>query len=307
MGGTCRGAMGAERFEWARLLFVLLCTSIAHSALAATGIGVVLLQRPGGVMIEKPIQGSTAELAGIRPEDVIIAVNGAPVTAAEEVSSLVPSEEGTTVHLTILRGEDPQPIEVDVVRGPGGERVGSIGVLLTARSDGLVEVLALATDGMLNAWLAGMRREDVLVGVDGAPVRSVEDAEQRLQGPMGTNVVVTVVRPGSIQAQYSYVVRRLLPIPRAVSDREKQFEDEEFRVHAVHHERRRHHEGVPVRSVGARRRVGPRSRRSVLADEPSVVRQRQGARAGSSREPSLALRMRGTSVRASRSMPSAFK
>ncbi|MBO6242606.1 MAG: S41 family peptidase [Butyrivibrio sp.] len=71
------------------------------------------LPRISGVM-----EGSPAEEAQLQTDDIIYEVNKESTQGLElsEVVSLIKGEEGTTVHLTLLRGSDLEEIEVDVMR-----------------------------------------------------------------------------------------------------------------------------------------------------------------------------------------------
>lgn len=84
------------------------------------GIG-AYIRRPeeGGDLVLEPIPGNPAELAGILFGDVLIAVDGAPVTpemTVQAVADLVRGEKGTTVTLTVLHSGDSEAVDVDVVR-----------------------------------------------------------------------------------------------------------------------------------------------------------------------------------------------
>jgi carboxyl-terminal processing protease len=69
------------------------------------GIGVQLEERKGEIVVSAPIQGSPAERAGIRPDDVILAVDGKSVRGEDisEVVEKVKGPEDSTVRLTISR------------------------------------------------------------------------------------------------------------------------------------------------------------------------------------------------------------
>ena len=64
------------------------------------------------------IDGTPAQESGLRAGDLIYQVDGTDVQGMEleEVTSLVKGEEGTTVHLTIIREGESDYLEMDVVR-----------------------------------------------------------------------------------------------------------------------------------------------------------------------------------------------
>ena len=64
------------------------------------------------------IDGTPAQESGLRAGDLIYQVDGTDVQGLEleQVTSLVKGEEGTTVHLTIIREGESDYLEIDVVR-----------------------------------------------------------------------------------------------------------------------------------------------------------------------------------------------
>lgn len=84
------------------------------------GIGAYLTRsaETGEVLLE-PIPGNPAEAVGIVSGDVLIAVDGVPITAEmtiPEIIELVKGEKGTTVVLTIRHPGEAEPVDVAVVR-----------------------------------------------------------------------------------------------------------------------------------------------------------------------------------------------
>ncbi len=70
------------------------------------GIGVQLETEREDVVVAAPIEGSPADRAGIRPGDVLVAVDGESVRGEDvsEIVERVKGPEGTTVKLTVMRG-----------------------------------------------------------------------------------------------------------------------------------------------------------------------------------------------------------
>jgi carboxyl-terminal processing protease len=82
------------------------------------GIGAVMTALEDQVVLHFPFDGSPAEQAGLLPGDVIVAVDGKTLDDAESrqnVHQLVRGEAGTTVALTVRRGE--RQLQVEVERG----------------------------------------------------------------------------------------------------------------------------------------------------------------------------------------------
>jgi carboxyl-terminal processing protease len=82
------------------------------------GIGMTIGPRNNHIVVIAPFAGTPAYKAGIRPGDVIVAVNGKPTDnmGTEEVAELVRGPKGTSVTLTILREGEPKPLQFRVER-----------------------------------------------------------------------------------------------------------------------------------------------------------------------------------------------
>jgi carboxyl-terminal processing protease len=82
------------------------------------GIGVEVMQLPdGSVRVIAPIDGTPAARAGIKPGDIIVAVDGKPLTpASNDGHGPLRGEPGTSARLTVVREGAAKPIEVDVER-----------------------------------------------------------------------------------------------------------------------------------------------------------------------------------------------
>ena len=80
------------------------------------GIGIYMVQdtESNRIMVLSPIKNSPAERAGIKPGDLIMSVNGEECTADDmtAISTKIKGEEGSTVKLQILRGEETLDFEI---------------------------------------------------------------------------------------------------------------------------------------------------------------------------------------------------
>ena len=80
------------------------------------GIGVTVRQLTNGTGMEvlEAAEGTPAQQAGIQPGDVIVAVEGDPITSENisDISNRIRGEEGTAVTLTIRRGQTEQTLSV---------------------------------------------------------------------------------------------------------------------------------------------------------------------------------------------------
>jgi len=78
------------------------------------------------------------------------------------------------------------------------------------------------------AWNAGLRRNDLVIAIDGEPVSEMMDLNEaigKIKGPKGSSVVLTIERPSSNETFDVTVVRDVIEIPIVFSDSYGQDED----------------------------------------------------------------------------------
>ena len=82
------------------------------------GVGMTVGPRNNKVIVIAPFVGTPAYRAGIRPGDIIIAVDGKSTDnmSTSDVADLLKGPKGTTVHITMLREGVDKPLEFTVVR-----------------------------------------------------------------------------------------------------------------------------------------------------------------------------------------------
>lgn len=82
------------------------------------GIGISIGVRGDNVTIVEILDGYSAQKQGLRIGDIIIEAGGKPISSknVDEVSSLVKGEPGTMVKLRILRNENKDTLEFNIVR-----------------------------------------------------------------------------------------------------------------------------------------------------------------------------------------------
>jgi carboxyl-terminal processing protease len=82
------------------------------------GVGMTVGPRNNKVIVIAPFVGTPAYRAGIRPGDIIAAVDGKATDnmTTGDVADLLKGPKGTTVHITILREGSEKPLEFAVIR-----------------------------------------------------------------------------------------------------------------------------------------------------------------------------------------------
>ncbi len=82
------------------------------------GVGMQVGPRNNKVIVIAPFAGAPAYRAGIRPGDVIIAVDGKPTDNmnTSDVAELLKGPRGTTVKITVLREGSEKPMDFSIIR-----------------------------------------------------------------------------------------------------------------------------------------------------------------------------------------------
>ncbi len=91
---------------------------VEHLEDTYSGIGCEVTSINGYTIIVSPFPDAPADLAGILPNDVVIEVDGENVVGlhVQEVTNKIKGKKGSTVTLGIQRQENPELIEIEVVR-----------------------------------------------------------------------------------------------------------------------------------------------------------------------------------------------
>ena len=84
---------------------------------AYEGIGVEIVRQPDDTLkVIAPIDGTPAARAGIKPGDVIVAVDGRPLSGSSPDNDLLRGPPGSEVVLTVVREDLDEPLDIPVVR-----------------------------------------------------------------------------------------------------------------------------------------------------------------------------------------------
>jgi S1-C subfamily serine protease len=170
---------------------------------------------PGeGVTISRVFVDGPAERGGLRGSDVIQTFDGEPVRDARDLIGKIQARgAGAWVPVTVLRQGDELELDVRLVARPetidlSGLRHGWIGVEAIDLPESLREhfgappaagVMIADVAAGSPAEAAGFRLGDVVYEVDGQPVRSVRDLQERVQsGGVGNDYPFLVARDGAL-------------------------------------------------------------------------------------------------------------
>jgi len=175
------------------------------------------LGQGGGALVAGVTPGSPAAHAGIQRGDIILELDGRPVTEPGDLSVRIgQTAPGTTVHLKIFR--NGQTRDLDVKLGELSEKAeaaegqpGSSEVLKGVQVQNLTPAIARelgisadthgvvisSVDPASAAASAGLQRGDVIQEVNRKPVQSVEQFHREVEGLHGQPVLLLVSRNGS--------------------------------------------------------------------------------------------------------------
>lgn len=148
------------------------------------------LDRPRGALVSSIDENGPAAASGLETGDVILEVNGQPIDRFTDLSGLIAGlQPGSTAELRVWRDRKDHEIEVRIgemqdapVRtagGPAGEPGGKLGLSVRpltqeerqrSGSDGAIVVDEVGSP----AAEAGIQPGDIILGVNGADIESVE-------------------------------------------------------------------------------------------------------------------------------------
>jgi serine protease Do len=154
------------------------------------------LERPQGALVSSVEPGGPADKAGLKAGDVILAVDGHAIDRSAEVPPLVAAvKPGSKASLEVWRDKAKRTVAVTVGElksdqvasakpaSNSGEATGKLGLAVRPLEDASGLVVENATGP---AERAGIRRGDVLVSVNGKPVKSAQDLRTLTAKEKGT-------------------------------------------------------------------------------------------------------------------------
>jgi serine protease Do len=154
------------------------------------------LDRPRGALVGMVEEDSPGQKAGIKPGDVILKVDGKSIETSAQVPVLVSNtkpgskvdievwRDGATKHLTARTEEIPQQGERVATRAGDGDAASTSKLGLAVRPLAPEERREAETSGSLvvedvtgPAAQAGVQAGDIILGVNGTPVKSLQDLQ----------------------------------------------------------------------------------------------------------------------------------
>jgi len=146
------------------------------------------INQASGALVGGVEKGTPAELAGIKAGDVITAIDGTAIQGSSDLRNRVGlSPIGTTLEMTVLRGNDTKRFKVTIGKTPDAKVTKAVleeakpaikGASFSGSSEGVV---VTDVEQGSPAWQAGLRPNDVVVAVNRSPVDSVEELSTQLK------------------------------------------------------------------------------------------------------------------------------
>ncbi len=195
------------------------------------GIGAEIAIKLNRLTIVTPLKGTPAELAGLRPGDKVLAIDGETTfdMTINEAITLIRGPRGEKVVLTIQRNGDAQSHEITIVRDVittddfewkmegeiavmeisqfGNDLVAQFSAalpsMLLEKPGGIIIDLRNNGGGLLDASIKVMDQffdEQTLVTTNGRQIGNVADLKSRLGGAFLETPLVVIVNRGSASA-----------------------------------------------------------------------------------------------------------
>ena len=178
-----------------------------------------------GALISQVTQGSPAEKAGLKVEDVVTAADGREIVDNGDLSRYVAGQPpGKTVKLDLLRDGQPKTISVTLGTFPDDptesrgeeEESNKLGMTLRDLTPEMAErldlprgsrgVVVMDAEAGEAAEQAGLQRGDIIVSVNGAPVEGVASFNKLIDAAKADGVARLRVRNSG---GYRFVVLKL--------------------------------------------------------------------------------------------------
>jgi hypothetical protein len=152
-----------------------------------------------GLLIEDVEADKPAAKAGLKKEDVIVALAGKPVKSLQDLLSILKGLKlGDTVEVGLLRDGKPMTLKVKLENAPADRyaNMPRLGVRPNYGDEGDGVLLDGVTDD-LPAARAGIKADDRIVQIAGKPIKNLEDYMEVLSNQKkGSTIEVGIIRQG---------------------------------------------------------------------------------------------------------------
>jgi serine protease Do len=168
-----------------------------------------------GVLVTQTYEGDPADKAGIKEGDIIVEVDGTPITSSRELSRTVAEAGvGSGMRITLLRDGRKKSVDVKLAKRPDNEptmargeaRSDDLGLRVRAIDPEIADRLGLDEDtqGVVVAGVeagskaeeAGIRQGDVVIEINRKPIQSLEDYNGQLRKIDEGDTVQMLLRRG---------------------------------------------------------------------------------------------------------------
>lgn len=171
------------------------------------------LSRPRGALVSEVTKGGPGADAGLKPGDVILAVNGMDIERSSELPPLVAAiKPGTQATLTVWRDKSERAVKIKIgeleekqavaqADDTGSADTGKLGLAVRPLTGDERDELHTAgrivvEDADGPAAIAGVERGDVIIAVNGAPVASIGEFRNAVNAA-GATVALLIQRDGA--------------------------------------------------------------------------------------------------------------
>ncbi|MEW6260476.1 MAG: trypsin-like peptidase domain-containing protein, partial [Thermodesulfobacteriota bacterium] len=172
-----------------------------------------------GAMVMEVMPGQPAEAAGIQPKDIIIEVNGQPVTSSHDLTALVANlAVGEKAKITVLRNGKKQTLTIEVAKRPedtkqlasgGGSTptpADELGIRVTNLTPELAKRLnSNQTEGVVIEDLdpdgkgasAGLQAGDIIKEINHTPIKNAKDYAAAMNKFKASKLQLFIWRPNT--------------------------------------------------------------------------------------------------------------